>query len=268
MEFTFEQNESVEDINNVPEQFRPLYVQADNGYALAETSKPVAQAIDALNKANGNIRKENKTLKAGQIDLGPLKDFGEDPKSIREAIDAKIGELEGQISSGKKVDVEKIKQDLAANYQGEMSKRDDRINKLSSSIDKYLRQSAAVSAIANEKGDTDLLMPFVLQQTKVVEDGDEYKVVVVDSDGDARISPATGKDMTMDELVKEMKAAAKYQRLFESEAPSGGGMEPGQRPTRQHTPAGQRENMSAVDKIRSGLGKGQHTQGRGRGRVA
>lgn len=262
MEFAFEQHETVDDITKVPEQFRPLYVEADDGYALDEKAKPVAQAIDALNKANGNIRKENKTLKNSKIDLGPLKDFGEDPQSIREAIDAKIGELEGQIASGKKVDVEKIKNDLAESYKGELSKREERINKLSGSIDKYLRQSAAVSAIASEKGDPELLLPFVLNQTKVVEDGDEYKVVVVDSDGDARISPATGKDMTMEELVREMKSNAKYQRLFESEAPAGGGMPPGQK-TKQTSSTQRREDMTSVDKIKVGLGKGQYVQGRG-----
>lgn len=241
---------------SIPENLRSIYQppEGDDGnYTIPENLRPVADAITGLFQANGNIRKENKELaKKGQVDLSGLEDFGEDLPTIKEAVKARIAELEEAAAAGKegKLNVDKVRQEMKAAQDKALAKEQEKQDALRNTVHKYLVTSGATEALSAEGGLVELAMPFVQQQIKVMEEDGEFKAVVVDADGDPRISGGTGQPMTIKELVREMKGQEKYAPLFKSEAKGGGGALPGKTGTK---PAPQRQNASPVDKIKAGL---------------
>lgn len=242
--------------NTIPENLRGIYQPkegAEGTYHVPEALRPVADAITGLFQANGNIRKENKELaKKGQIDLSGLEDFGEDLPTIKENIRAKLEELETAAAAGKegKLNVDKVRQEMKAAQDKLLAKEAEKQQALRNTVHKYLVTSGASEALAAEGGMVELAMPFVQQQIKVLEEDGEFKAVVVDADGDPRISGGTGQPMTIRELVREMKGQEKYAPLFKSEAKGGGGALPGKTGAK---PAPARANASPVDKIKAGL---------------
>ncbi len=246
MEFEFG---VVESLDKVPEQFRPLYVAGSDGkFALGETFKGVAEAVTGLNKALKSERGRK------MVDLSALADFGDTPEKIKEAFTSKIKDLEDQLAAGSKVNVEKIRQEFATAHASEVTKHKNRAEALQSQLYGLLVDNQAVSVLAEAKGDTELALPFVRQQVKVVEEEGKASVHVIDKDGNRRYSTVTGLPMTIKELVVEMKGNARYARLFDSEALSGGGMSPGGGKPPIKPPAG--APRSALDKIKAGLDKG------------
>lgn len=253
MDFEFQE---VESLDVVPEQFRGLYAEADGKFRLNETYKGVAEAVTGLNRSLKASRAEAKALKGSKVDLSALADFGDSPEAIAQAVQDRIKELEGQLANGDKakLNLDKVKEDLAKAHSKDLEKVTKRSEALQTQLYGLLVENAATTAIAELKGIPELLMPFVKTQVNVVEEEGEFRVFVVDAQGDRRYSGVTGQPMSIKELVSEMKANEKFGRLFESEAPQGGGTPPGgaRRPSQQ--PAGER---SSVDKIAAGLAKGQ-----------
>lgn len=253
MDFEFQE---VESLDVVPEQFRGLYAEADGKFRLNETYKGVAEAVNGLNRSLKASRAEAKALKGSKVDLSALADFGDSPEAIAQAVQDRIKELESQLANGDKakLNLDKVKEDLAKAHSKDLEKVTKRSEALQTQLYGLLVENAATTAIAELKGIPELLMPFVKTQVNVVEEEGEFRVFVVDVQGDRRYSGVTGQPMSIKELVSEMKANEKFGRLFESEAPQGGGTPPGgaRRPSQQ--PAGER---SSVDKIAAGLAKGQ-----------
>ena len=253
MDFEFQE---VESLDVVPDQFKGLYAEADGKFRLNENYKGVAEAVTGLNRSLKAARAEAKAMK-GKGDLSALAEFGEDPASIAETIKTRISELEGQLANGDKakVNVDKIKEDLAKAHSKDLEKVTKRSEALQTQLYGLLVENAATTAIAELKGVPELLMPFVKTQVNVLEEDGEYRVFVVDGQGDRRYSGITGQPMSIKELVAEMKANEKFGRLFESEAPQGGGTPPagGKRPAQQP-----RAQMSANDKIKAGLDRARN----------
>lgn len=252
----------VDSIDKVPEQFRGIYKQGDDGkFIVDDTYKGVVEAITGLNKSLKAARAEAKAKTP--VDLSPLADYGRTPEEIKATVESRINELQEQVAKGgdAKVNLEKIKQDLAAAHAKDLEKANKRSEALQNQLYGLLVENAATAAVVELKGVPELLLPFLKQQVKVVEEEGEFKVFVVDAQGDQRYSGVTGQPMTIKELVAEMKANEKFGRLFESEAPAGGGMPPrgGSTPPRQPGRV-----LSANEKIAAGLAKGQFKAGRGR----
>jgi hypothetical protein len=135
-------------------------------------------------------------------------------------------------------------------HDKDLEARDSRIKGLTGQLHGHLVTSAATSALAAAGSiDTDLAMPHLARQVQVQEEDGKFNVHVVDAQGDTRYSGSTGAPMTITELVAEMKGTDKFKPLFKSEAPKGGGKQPGH----THVPAGGGGEMSATDKIEAGL---------------
>jgi len=267
MEFDFNKSLTVDAIESVPEDFRGLYVEGEDGKFKLNTddgsTKSAVAAISRLNKALVASRAEAKANKAKQVDLSMLAEYGETPEAILEGFNAQIEEArkagKGKDAEALERQVSKIKEDLQKAHQAEIEAREKRITGLTGQLHQHLVSSAATSALA-EAGiiDPDLGMPFVTRQVKVSEEDGEFKVNVVDNAGDIRYSGSTGAPMTIKELVTEMKGQDKFKSLFKSEAPSGGGA-----PRTSHqSPKPGGKDMTSVDKIAAGIGKGQYDRGR------
>jgi hypothetical protein len=255
MEFDFTTNQSVEDINAVPEQFRGAYVASDDGvYSISDTAKGLVEAVTGLNRSLAASRKEAKTLKGQVITpesvIGQIGEF-DSVDAVKEHIAGLQTQLEEAAANGNKVNLDKMKADMEKAFAGREQEYKDRDAKKDAALTRYMVQAAATSALANAKGSTELLLPHVMGKARVVEDGDDYVVRVLDDAGDYR-GDGKGGFMTIADLVKEMKASQTFSAAFESEAPPGTGAKPGQ--SQRAKPARSQDgDLSARDRIKKGL---------------
>lgn len=253
MDFDFS---PVESLDKVPEKFRVLYGQQageDGKFAVADTYKPIAESINGFNTTTKTLRQQ---LKDKNVDLSALAEYGDDPADIA----AKVKEAIEGAGANKNADVTKaVEAAKAAMTQAnakELEKHTTRNQALQTQLYGLMVENAATSAVAELKGLPELLMPFIKAQVKVAEEDGQFKVQVVDAQGEVRYG-STGSPMTIKELVAEMKGQEKYGRLFESEQQpnrGGGGFRPGagQQPNAGRQPAADR---SPNDKIAAGLAK-------------
>lgn len=252
MEFEFG---VVDNIETVPEAFRVLYNPAANAegkFEIAATHKGAADALLGLNKSLKAARLEAKGKAAP--DLSSLSEFGTTVDEINTKVREKIANLESELTKGgeAKLNLDKIRQELAEGHSKDLKKHEARIQALQEQLYERMVTSDAIAALSEEKGDVELLMPFIKNQVRVSEKDGKLEVFVVDAVGDQRYSGVTGQPMTVKELVKEMKANARYGKLFESENDRGGGgvPQPGQK-----KPAPTGAPRSSTDKISAGLKK-------------
>lgn len=251
MDFLFGE---VDNLESVPDTFRVLYSDAPDSsgkYQVKPDMSPVANSLLGLNKSLQASRKEAKARTP--VDLSALSEYGATPDEIAQAFKAKRDELETSLAQGDKakLNVDKIRDELSKAHAMETAKLKERETGLLGEIRNLRVTQVAMAAIVDQKGDPELLMPFVNQQIQVVEENGKFVTYVVDAQGDRRYSGVTGQPMTVEELVKEMKSNAKYGRLFESDHQSGGGGTD-TRGTRTPPPRGN-QTRSSVDKISAGL---------------
>ena len=256
MEFQF--NPKVESLDSVPQDFRGLYTEVeDGGYALRSDDDGVKSAVSALtgmSRALKVARAEAQGWKGKSVDLSALSEFGDTPEAILEGFKNTLADA----TKGKKTQedfqrqIEKIKADLGSSHVKEIESVQARADAYKNQLYSHLVTSTAKSAL-HEAGavDPDLVLPFLAQQVKVSEESNQFAVSVVDSAGDTRYSGTTGAPMGVAELVQEMKATEKYGPLFKSEKPSGGGTQPGVGRPRSR---GNGEDLSPAEKISRGLG--------------
>lgn len=256
MEFEFLKNPTVDSIDKVPEQFRGLYAEGEGGFVLNEGFKGTATAIDGLNKSLKAARRDADDAKKNRPDVSGFAAIGQllglegdealDPETMRGAIEKTISE-----SKDGKVNWDKMKRDLEGGFNTKLTAKDAELGAMSKTLQKYLVTTAAVQAIAAHKGVPDLLLPHIAARTKVVKDGEDYVVRVVDETGDPR-GNASGGFMSVEDLVKELKAHTTFGRAFESETPNGSGKPPG---SGQRQPGQQKQELTPTQKIAAGLAK-------------
>lgn len=264
--FDFSENRVVKTLDAVPEQFRSLYSKAedeDEGFVLkgTEETEPLVAALTGAAKALKASRAEAASYKkkVKTVDLTPLKSLGVEGESVEEiaaGIKSQIDELQEQVKGGKemKVNIEKMKADIARGHATEMEAVNNRSKALETQLYNVLVKNEALTALSDSGViDPDLVMPFVEKQLRTVEEDGVYKVIVIDGDGDPKFSGSTGTMMTIKELVREMKADSKYGPLFKSEVKKGSGTSPGgpsRMPTRQ---APDPSTKLPINKIADGL---------------
>lgn len=254
MEFDFSNNQVVETLDGVPEQFRGAYVEnaEEGGYVINPSVKPLTEAVAGLNNALTKARKEAKTKK-GVTPEEVLEPLGF--KSIDEAQET-INALKEQLEKAGdgKINLDKMRADMQKRLDEALANKDKEIEGMSASLQRYLVEKEAVNAITQAKGIPDLLLPHIRNQTKVVRDGDDFVVRVVDNDGEFR-GDGKGGFMGIGDLVTELKSHQAFGRAFESEAPRGGGSPPPARPGAQFNRGQDTKDMTPTQKIAAGLSK-------------
>ena len=225
MNFDFEKNMTVDTLDSVPDQFKPLYIETEGKYHIDRTDQRIKSAVEAIlgfNKALKASRNEADTLRKKSVDLSLLSEYGDTPEVIKSSIESKIAE----ISKDPKVDIEKIKAEISKGFIADKETLTKKNEGLQNQLYNVLVENTAITAINELKGIPELIMPFVKSQvTAKTEDG-KFKVIVVDADNNTRYSTVTGEPMTVKEFITEMKSSEKFGRLFESETRSGAGMKP------------------------------------------
>lgn len=246
----------VENLETVPQQFRPLYgakAGDDGKFVVGDVFRGTADAFLGLGRALNAERAAAK--KRPTVDLSPLAEFGATVDEIATGVKGKLTSLQEELARGGKINVDKIKQEVAQAHQVDLTRATTRASALQSQLYELLVDNAASAALVSQKGSAELLLPIVRQSVKVAEQDGKFGVYVVDKAGDRRYSGVTGEPMSIAELVAEMKADKRFARAFDSEAPAGGGMPPGsgKGPAR---PANNGQPKSSVDKIKAGLAAG------------
>jgi len=255
----------VNELTEVDANLRVFYEEdtENGGYKLKsdEITATAISVISGLNGALGAARSEAEAAKRnGTVDLSVLADYGTDPQSIADAVNAKIEELSSAATSSQK-DIEarisRIKKEHAEALAEATSAKDQEIMRQQQALHNYMLDTAVMSAATSWTGlNAKLVAPFARGQMKVAEIDGQPRVVVVDSDGQPRYSKnpdRAGEMMQADELLKEMSEQPDYRQLFPSQqASTGGGAEQTRTPVGVRTGV-KKENMTSAEKINAGL---------------
>lgn len=204
--------ETVDVIDDVPEKFRSLYVEKDG--------KHVFQDPAVLVRSLTNAKRERDGLKGEAASAAAWKKLGKSPDEI-EALLAKQAEAE-EARALKAGEFDKIKAQIIEKHAGELEAERAKLTKKDRAIERFLVDAAATRAIAEAKGSAGLLLPHVRASVKVVEEGDEYTVRIVDAKGDPRVN-AKGDYLSIADLVAEMRESEIYGRAFEATGAGGSG---------------------------------------------
>lgn len=250
MEFEFKSNSAVHDLSAVPDFARPFYTEeaGEGGHTLREELRSMADAYDALNKSLKNARREARDLRKDKLE-GWL-ELGENPDAVR----AQLEELQAQVKDASKggVNMDKMKADFEKARKALQEEAETEKAKMRSALQRHMVESQAAQALAAEKGDVNLLMPHVLSQAKLFNEGDDWQVRIVDGAGDPR-GDGKGGFMGIPDLVREMKSSKSFGRAFDADNRAGAGsgsngMDAGRPPS--HRGGSER---SSFQKIQSGL---------------
>lgn len=98
---------------------------------------------------------------------------------------------------------------------------------LTSLLEHSLIDAEATRAIVAAKGSPELLMPFVKESARVLEEDGKFVVRVFDKTGNTRIGDANGAPMTIAQLVAEMREDELFGRAFDASGATGGGASSG-----------------------------------------
>ena len=263
--FDFADNQTVKELEKVPEEFRPMYKAVegeDGGFALNTDDPIVKGAVAAFvgqTTALKASRAEAKALKGKSVDITPLKSLGVEGDSIEEiaaGLKAQHDDLQSQIKGGveAKVNIEKMKADIAKGHATEVEALNNRSKVLEEQLYNVLVKGEALGALSDSGViDAELLMPFVLKNLRTIEEDGQFKVVVIDDAGDRKYSGATQAEMTIRELVGTMKTAEKYAPLFKSEKKVGTGTPPGAPARLPTAPYVDPSSKPSLNKIVDGL---------------
>lgn len=135
---------------------------------------------------------------------------------IKEAVNLAITTTE-QKMQGKIDDLVGKQTEIVSNLQTNLN---DSQNQLQDAI----VDSKIIEAISTEDGNATLLMPHVRKQVRMVKDTNgRFKPEVIKEDGTVRVGDSNGNDMTIPQLVQEMKANDDYAAAFPGANQSGSG---------------------------------------------
>ena len=267
VEFDFGNNEVVESLDTVPEAYKELYVAGeddnDGKFVISEGAKGIVAAYvgtqEALQKSRNDKTKASDESAKRRIVLNSydemLTSLGievDDEDEKVPALKNHINELVEANKAGKqlKVDLDKIKGEFQKKQGEVVAGKDKEIDKLKKDLFATKVTDEARRAIAEEKGSSELLLPLIEKQCKVIDEEGVYQVRVIDNQQDAR-TDGSGGWLTVKDYVREMKTKAEFARAFDSETKSGTGKDAGS--GKSTPPPKEGEDKSSLAKISDGL---------------
>lgn len=209
---------TVDAIDAVPEAQRSLYKESNGKFVLdVDGYEDPVGLKSALNKEREAAK--NATKQAQQ-----WASLGKTPEEIQALVEAHAEAERQKLSKGGEFD--KLKQQIIDQHKTELGKKDERISTLTKSLERRLIDADATAAIAAAKGVPALLLPHVRASVKVIEDGGDFKVQVVDAAGNPRVN-GKGEFLSISDLVGEMRQSEVFGRAFEPSGATGGGAQGG-----------------------------------------
>lgn len=205
---------TVDAIDAIPEAQRSLYKESNGKFVLD---------VDGYEDPVGlktALQAERLNAKTASQQAAAWKALGKTPEEIKALVDAAAQAEADKL--GKSGEWDKLKQQMADQHRTELGKKDERISTLTKSLERRLIDADATAAIAAAKGVPALLLPHVRASVKVIEDGGDFKVQVVDAAGNPRVN-GKGEFLSIADLVGEMRQSEVFGRAFEPSGTSGSG---------------------------------------------
>lgn len=213
---------------NLPDNLKTEYKKREDGTYLLEVTGSNGFALENVTGLKSALSKEREAKEKAEAKIAAFKDL--DPEKARDAL-AKVAEMDGWDKDEKtKQLVEAETKKLIEKHNGETAKLTAREKTLLNALTGALIDSEATAAIAEQKGNVDLLAPIVRRYAKLEENDDGFKVRVVDDDGTNRITLQTGKTdpMGIREFVNDvLRKDERYQAAFGGSGSTGGGAKSG-----------------------------------------
>lgn len=204
----------VDSLDTIPEPMRASYVAHEGKFRLdLDGYEDPANLKSALQKERDAAKAATKQAKAWA-------DLGKSPEEISAMLAKAAQEEEAALKGAGQWD--KLKAQMLDQHKAEIGKRDEALTKSRARLERHLVDAQAVAAIAAHKGVAALLLPHVKAAVKVVEEGDELVVRVVDAAGNPRVN-AKGEFLGIADLVGEMRQDVIFGRAFEPSGATGGG---------------------------------------------
>jgi len=267
-DFNFDTSAPVENLESVPSQFHHMFEQGDGGYTVGEQHRPVAEMINGLQANLISTRKNKKEASDESAQrrqqLGSINEIFKargleevNAETLPEFLDGIEAQAAKQAGGNIDERLKAQREEMSRANQKALGERDEQINAMRSNLESVMIDREAIEAISSQKGVSQLLMPLVKNQTRLVQkDDSSYSVQVVDGSGEPRYNGA-GDAMSIKELVAEMKSDTNLGRAFEADTPSGTGTKPvtGQKSLSGAVTSQKNADRSSVDKIAAGLNR-------------
>jgi DNA-directed RNA polymerase subunit F len=226
-------------LDGVDEVLKEHYIEKDGKFFLdvTKTDGLALENVDGLKNTVEKLRTSEKNLQAEvKTAEDALRDHrnkfkGLDPEAAKSALN-KIDEIknwDGETKVREAVTVAEQKaqaklDDLVSQHNTEKSELNDEIAGMQSQLQDAIVKSKIVEAISKENGNVDVLLPHVRSQVNMVKDGKgQWRPEVVNANGDPRIGGSDGSDMTILQLVQEMKSQDTFAACFTGANQSGSG---------------------------------------------
>lgn len=251
-------NAILESVEGLPEDVAKEYKKRDDGkFVLDVTSvdglelAEVSKLQSALSKERENSRKANEKLKIFE---------GLDPDKAREAL-GKVEEMANWEPEQKvKEQIEAVKSQMMDAHGKEKAKLQEKLEKLTNSLEDAMIVSVASQELAKEKGSVRLLMPHMRQQTRLREADGRFVVEVMGDDGNPRLTGSDGHPMSIAELVSEMKTQDDFASAFEGTGATGSGATgSGNSPKKQQANTISADDKEAVESNLEAVASGEKT---------
>lgn len=262
----FVKNAVVDSLDSVPEKYRGLYVEKDGKFTIADAAKSIvgeftglhatlADTKSKLTAANGEAASRRVS---GQALTDFLKGQGVDNISAdnpMETLEAHVTTLVEANKAGKqvKVDLDKIKKEAETRIANVATAAKAENDVMLGALKKHMVGEATARALADAKGNVEVLTPHITSAVRVIKEGEDYVVRVVDAQNTMR-SNGAGQPMSINDLVAEMKGNKTFAANFESDTPTGNGLKPITN-TRTGAAAAKTGEKSSTAKISDGLTK-------------
>lgn len=219
----------LENLDGLSDDLKAEYTEKDGKFFLNVETVDGYELAD-VGGLKGTLSKEMSNRKGLEKKLERFEKI-KDPEKVAEAL-AELEELK-KIDPEKEADklvntkLEAAKAQLVQKHTQELEGEREKAAKYRSKIETLLRDQVATAHIAEHKGSIKLLLPHVRANTRVVEEGDDFRVEVIDEEGNARIGDSKGAPMSIADLIKEMRESEEFGRAFDGEGQSGSGKQPG-----------------------------------------
>jgi hypothetical protein len=209
---------TVDSLDAIDEPLRSLYEENEGKFRLkvdgVEDTSGLRSALEKERKAARDLEKRVKKWEA----------LGKSEEEIQALLSA--AEQAEHEKASKAGEWEKLRAQMNEKHEAALRAEADKSTKMRATLERYLVDAAATTAIAAAKGVPELLLPHVQRHVKVVEEDGDFVARVVDAKGDPRVN-SKGEHMTISDLVGEMRQSEVFGRAFESSGNAGSGKQPG-----------------------------------------
>lgn len=269
MEYEFDLDNAISDLNSVPDDLKHFYKQGDGGYRVADNMVGAAKRLNGLTTnlkterskktEAGNDAAKYRNANKGFTDLlASIPDLSEDQRTP-EGLKTYLTDLAAKAAKGGKAGEEAQRQLDAVRQQAAKDKNDavaeiaKERDAMQGSLFKYMVGDVANTALNEHKGNPLFLRPHIDAQTKVVKQDDgSYAVRVLDNQGNIRYN-GEGNPMTVPELVAAMKKDERFAAAFEGRVAAGGGTQSSRKTDHKQVGSSGGGEKTATQKIADGI---------------